>query len=291
MTRRRDLERHRHSLGEIRDIMNSMKTLAYMETRKLARFLDAQINVVESIEEVATDFLGFHADTLPKVNEPTPVYLLIGTERGFCGDFNQALVHHLESTTHTQPAGKPILIAIGRKLRALLDSDTRVDTFVDGASTVEEVTVVLNRMVYEISFLQEQYGMLAVYVLYHGGNNGVVTQKLLPPFQYQLHQPLHYSHPPLLHLPPSTFLVELTEQYLFAALYAILYSSLMAENHNRVTHLEGAVRDLDDHSEELARQCSAMRQEEIIEEIEVILLSTANLSEEQGKRKHKNGIR
>ena len=30
MTRRRELEQHRHTLGEIRGIMNSMKTLAYI---------------------------------------------------------------------------------------------------------------------------------------------------------------------------------------------------------------------------------------------------------------------
>jgi F-type H+-transporting ATPase subunit gamma len=65
MTRRQDLERHRQSLGEVRDIMNSMKTLAYMETRKLARFVDAQRAVVDSIEEVAADFLSFQTNTLP----------------------------------------------------------------------------------------------------------------------------------------------------------------------------------------------------------------------------------
>jgi len=40
--------------------------------------------------------------------------------------------------------------------------------------------------------------------------------------------------------------------------------------------LEGAVKHLDDKSEELSRQCNALRQEEIIEEIEVILLSSSD---------------
>jgi len=289
MTRRRDLEHHRHSLGEIRDIMNSMKTLAYMETRKLARFLDAQHAVVESIESVAADFLSFHADTLPEVGETTPVYLLIGTERGFCGDFNQALVHHLESALDAQPAGKPILIAVGRKLHSLLENDTRVAALIEGASVVEEVTVVLNQMVYELSSLQERHGMLTVYGLYHGGDDGIVMQKLLPPFQQCLHQPQRFPHPPVLNLPPAEFLIELTEQHLFAALHSMLYTSLMTENHNRVTHLEGAVNHLDDESDELVRQCSALRQEEIIEEIEVILLSASSLDESWHEHKPSSG--
>jgi F-type H+-transporting ATPase subunit gamma len=63
-------------------------------------------------------------------------------------------------------------------------------------------------------------------------------------------------------------------------LHALLYASMMMENHDRVRHLDGAVRHIDDQSEDLARQCNALRQEEIIEEIEVILLSAASVTEE-----------
>jgi len=59
--------------------------------------------------------------------------------------------------------------------------------------------------------------------------------------------------------------------------YEIFYTSLLAENHQRVQHLEGAVKHLDDESAKLRRQINARRQEEIIEEIEVILLSAASL--------------
>lgn len=278
MTRRQDLQRHRHSLGEIREIMNSMKTLAYMETRKLIRFLDAQHTVVTGIDEVAADFLSFHADTLPEAEATTRIYLLIGTERGFCGDFNQSLLRHLESGFATQPVVDPILIAVGHKLHTLLENDARVAARIDGASVAEEVTSVLNRMVDALSSLQQQYSMLTVFGIYHGTEDGIVMQKLLPPFQHYLHQPPRFPHPAVLNLSPVKFLIELTEQYLFAALHEMLYSSLMAENRNRVTHLEAAVKHLDDESDELARQCNALRQEEIIEEIEVILLSASSLS-------------
>ena len=285
MTRRQDLQHHRHSMGEIREIMNSMKTLAYMETRKLARFLDAQHAVVRSIEDAAADFLSFYPEALPEVDETTRVYLLIGTERGFCGDFNQSLVRHLESTLETDPVGKPLLIAVGHKLHSLMENDTRVAALIDGTSVVEEITVVLNRMVHALSSLQQQHGLLTVYGLYHGGNDGIVMQKLLPSFQHYPHQSPRFPHPPLLNLPPAEFLLELTEQYLFAALHEVLYTSLMAENHNRVAHLDGAVKHLDDESSELARQCNALRQEEIIEEIEVILLSASSVDEDWQRHK------
>ena len=80
---------------------------------------------------------------------------------------------------------------------------------------------------------------------------------------------------PLLNLQPAAFLAQLIEQYLFAALQAILYEALLSENQHRVRHLEGAVRHLEQRAEELQRRLRLLRQEEIIEEIEVILLNAA----------------
>jgi len=273
MTKRQDLEHHRHSLGEIREIMNSMKTLAFLETRKLTHFLSSQQTVVRSIEDTAADFLSFHPEILPEIDETNQIYLLIGTERGFCGDFNQSLLRHLDST---HPFGEPLLIVVGHKLHTLIENKTDRVTLIDGASVVEEVTSVLDKIVQSLSSLQEQYAIPTLYGLYHGNNGGIVAQKLLPSFQQYLLQPPHFPHPPELNLSAANFLLELTEQYLFAALHEILYTSLMAENRNRVAHLEGAVKHLDDKSEELSRQCNALRQEEIIEEIEVILLSSSD---------------
>lgn len=285
MTRLRELEQHRHSLADIREIMNSMKTLSYMETRKLSRFLDAQHAVVQSIEDVAADLLSFYPEILPEVKETTAVYLLIGTERGFCGDFNHALLKNLESTLQAHSVDNPILVAIGRKLYNLLETDARMVASADGANVVEEVPDLLSQAVSELMMLQDKHGDLAVYCLYHNAEEVIVLKRLLPPFQGFLNRPPNFSHPPLLNLSPPEFLAELTEHYLFAALHEMLYTSLMAENYKRVRHLEGAVKKLDDESYALLQQCNALRQEEIIEEIEILLLNTGNLDESKHKRK------
>jgi hypothetical protein len=155
----------------------------------------------------------------------------------------------------------------------------RVAALVDGAAVVEEITAVLNRLADEIITLQQRHEALEVFCIYHGSEDKVVMQRLLPPFAGLAHQPQSFPHPPLLNLTPATLLAALTDQYLFAALHAMLYTSLMMENHHRITHLDGAVKHLDEQSKDLARQCNALRQEEIIEEIEVILLSAASLGE------------
>lgn len=288
MTRRRDIEQHRHSLDEIRNIMNSMKNLSFMETHKISGFLDVQHSVVKHIEAVAEDFLSFYPDTLTETTGTSivDVYLLIGTERGFCGDFNHALLRHFETVPITQTTDKLQLICVGHKLATLLENDEREIIFIDGASVAEEVGYILNQIVKQLASIQQDSGSLNLYVLYHDDEHQIINQQLLPPFQNQLKHGLKRGHQsqqpfaPELNLEPRKFLLELSYQYLFVVLYEILYSSLMAESRQRVAHLEGAVQHMDEQSEELYRQSNILRQEEIIEEIEVILLSAASFDEQ-----------
>jgi F-type H+-transporting ATPase subunit gamma len=277
MTRRRELDHHRHSLDEIREIMNSMKTLAYRETRKLGRFLAAQQAVVEKIEDIAADFLAYYPDMLPAAAETTTVFLMIGSERGFCGDFNHAILRHLEDALESNRPQTPVLLPVGRKLHVLLEHDARVSTFISGVSVAEEVYAALDQIVEELTRLRLKYGPVSLYGLHHRDDGKIVTQVLLPPLQHLLGQPPRFPFAPGLNLPPRDFLMKLADHYLFAALYEILYTSLMSENRLRVSHLEGAIQHLDEESATLVRRSNTLRQEEITEEIEVILLGATSL--------------
>ena len=286
MSRRRELQRHRHTLDETREIMNSMKTLAYMETRKLARFLDAQRAVVAHIETVAGDFLGFYPETLPHSDKFMQVYLLLGSERGFCGEFNEILLTETESHVQDSGINTPRLIVTGGKLCDRLAKDPRVIAFIDGANVAEEVEKTLIQIIDNLTGLQTRDESMALRVFYHEPEGeGVAVTQILPPFEQPGKRAPIFSHPPLLNLQPKAFLAELIDHYLFAALHQILYVSLMAENQHRVQHLEGAVQRLEEKSTDLLHRCNLLRQEEIIEEIEVILLSTDSLDNSLHKRK------
>jgi len=259
--------------------MNSMKTLAYMETRKLTRFLDAQHSVVKSLESMAADLLSFHSGLIPRSDDSQQISLLIGTERGFCGAFNENIMAALNLQQASGDSGS-LLIVVGHKLCNLLEEDPRVFAYLDGVSVAEEVEQILINIITKISALQKKHGHIELSVYYHDvDSKQVVVKGLLPPFQeFSSISPL-FSSPPLLNLSPQNFLTNLVDQYLFATLHEIIFTSLMAENQQRVQHLEGAVQHLEEKSEQLLRQSNALRQEEIIEDIEVILLGTANLDD------------
>jgi F-type H+-transporting ATPase subunit gamma len=200
----------------------------------------------------------------------------VGSERGFCGDFNRAVTTRLEDAIRVHDHADPAIIAVGHKLHPLLETNESVVAFLDGASVVEEVTTVLERLTDELNALRVSTTAIVLYGIYHDGSDVMLTP-LLPPFAEEAGSERKHAFAPLLNVAPEIFLRDLVDHYLFAALNNMLYASLMAENQRRVSHLEGAVRHLDQESEELTRKCRALRQEEIVEEIEVILLSATGV--------------
>lgn len=275
MSRRREVEEKLHSLQEIKGIMTSMKNLSLVETHKLRRLLSSQLPAVRGIEEVAEDFLQFQ----PAFRVSSPpllhLYLLIGAERGFCGDFNERVLETMERTLAADSDARVHCLAVGRKLGMALEGDPRVLAFLDGPSVVGEVPEILSRVLESIGSLQAEHGPAALSIIHHSAEQEeILTVRLLPPFQEAPKKKRRPASPPRLYLPPALFFAGLVEHYLFAALNEIFYTSLMAEHLHRVQHLGAATHRLEEQAKELSLKRNTLRQEEITEEIEVILLST-----------------
>jgi F-type H+-transporting ATPase subunit gamma len=275
MSRRRKIEQHRRSLDEIRDIMSSMKTLAYVANRKLTRLMQTQARIVAGIEEAAADFLHFYPLLAPSAPAGADVVVLLGSERGFCGDLNHALLRRLQAETAAATA-PPLLLAVGHKLHIALEDDARVAARIDGASTPDEVPDVLARIVDALGRLQASRGSFSLSALYHASEQQIELTALLPPFSgIRQPPPPPSGNPPLLNLAAQDLFAQLTDRYLFAVLHRLLFAALWSENYRRMTHLDGAVKRLEDVSAELKHRSNVVRQEEIIEEIEVILLNAS----------------
>ncbi len=277
MSSLRIVQNHVESLRDIRAIMNSMKSLAYMETAKLEHTVKAQRAVTGQIETAAADLLRFHPEVLPDAIVARAVTIVLGTERGFCGNLNQLLVEHLRTTGDGPQTPVPTVIGIGRKLHAALEGEIpgSVSTvLLDGAGVAEEVPDVLGRIVEAIEKLQRQQGPVAVSALYHDSLGELTERDLLPPFRDLAAREAATTHPPLLNMAPADLLVGLGDQYLFSLLFEILYGSLLNENQRRVSHLSEAVRHLDEQTTSLTHRANALRQEQITQEIEVLLLSS-----------------
>lgn len=269
MSQSRELQAHIKQLEEIRSILNAMKNLAFMAVHKLTQLQARQTQLVKHIEDSANAFLSAYSVLTDTEYNEQIVYIVVGSERGFCGDFNDRL---LDSLINQPCAG---VIAIGSRLIGRMDSyPYKVITSLAGANAEEEISSLVEQLLEQIAKLARKQTLIAVY--HQLDNNQIQQRQILPAF------PLTSSdktpiEPPILNLPPMLFFSELLEQYVLAVLHEILYLSLLAENRLRLQHLEGAVQHLDEQTSKLHHKSQNYRQEEITEEIEVILLNTENL--------------
>lgn len=270
MSQSRALQQHIEHLTEIRSILHALKNMAFMDMHKLSRLRQAQAQVVKHIESVAADFLRFYSN-LPELESGTPlIIIVIGSERGFCGNFNESLIEQL------QLASPDIVMAVGSRLCNRLQNTKIPFSALSGANSSDEISQILGEVTDAITELQRQHTLFNLSVLFHQDEHSNITMRaILPPFK-DINRQSEYRHEPLINLQPEQFLLELVDHYVFSSLQGILYTSLAAENNQRLQHLDNAVRHLDEATEKLHKKSQIYRQEEITEEIEVILLNADN---------------
>ena len=281
MSTRAQIQRHLGVLDDIGGIMGAMKNISLMETHKIARFLAHQHRVLASIEAAAEDFIAHHPDYgyRPQPGE-SGIVVAIGSQRGFCGDFNVSLAgavrrHRLESA-----AKPPGVLIVGRRLASNLARESGIVAALDGPSVSEEVQPLLHRLMNELGEWQAQAGRDApagVTVFAHREGEATLAARSILPAPRAAASAQGLPYPPVLNLDPGTFFRQLAGHYLWAQMHDVSYGSLMAENRRRLQHLEAATQRIQDKTARLQQKYNLLRQEEITEEIEVILLSNEAL--------------
>jgi F-type H+-transporting ATPase subunit gamma len=252
-----------------------------VEAIRLRRYVPAQQRVVHTVEAATQDFLTHYPQSLHAGAATGEIFLVVGSERGFCGSYNQELAAALEREQASRGTADAAVVVIGRRLASRLSERMELAAVVEAPSVADEVQPVITRLIASLQSLPAASAKLlplAMTVLYHevAGHSSEVQVK--QPFRAFAGEGHEFADPPRLYLDPLAFFRELTDHYLFAVLHELFYSALLAENERRLQHLEGALRRVDRTREELTLRGNALRQEEITEEIEIILLS-AEMSE------------
>jgi len=286
MGKRRELKERVESLGDIRDILAAMKNLSLVEVAKLNRFIATQRQVVHNSEEAAADFLSFFPFSLGTEGKTDSqrICLLLGSERGFCGDFNEVVVKQFRTLGEISQHPELTIVLIGGRLAAKLPDDPRVQLVLAAPSAPEEVPGTIDNVLSwlaEVSEARETLSSDSLIVVYNEElETGVQTTAVRPLERLSRAGPRQFPYPPVLNLQPSKLFVQLADHYLFSVLHYFFYSSLMAEHRQRVRHMEVAIRHLEEGLSRLAHRLNSLRQEEITQEIEVIMLSVEALQTE-----------
>lgn len=271
MSRRRELLRRIAGLTEIREILGAMKGLALVELRHIGEHADAQRHAVHEIEAAIAEFLAFYRDALPRTAPPHQgIRCVIGSERGFCGDFNVRIATYAQ---HAAAALPEHVILVGDKLADAWPGPVAATLRITGPSIADEVPATLTALLETIARLAAQMPAAApALTVVHDSVRGIRTRQLLPLPEPRL-RGARPAFAPQLQLAPAPCFEALVGQYLDALLHALFSMSMLAENRRRLQHMDQALHRLDERLELLQRRQNQQRQEDIIEEIEVILLT------------------
>ena len=263
-----DLQARMRSLRDIKSILNAMKNLSLVEITKISKFYATQQELFQTVESALADFQRFYGVTSRRtVTAPSSMYVLIGSERGFCGGFNEAVQKAIER--EAADAGLK-LILVGRKLALKFLDDKRVVTSMEGPSATEEIPVVISQLARVLAGFPDSVWRI-IHNRYSSEDSSV---EITCPFEFSKERVVPaYQFPPRLNLPAAELRPQLFEQYLFALFYGIFYLSFTAENHERLRHMDGALNKLRDEEHRLRQASNSLRQEAITEELEVIMLS------------------
>lgn len=268
-------------LGDIESIMTAMKNLSSIELIKLAKFLSAGETAMGTMEAASAELLGW----FPKLrtiirSAPVEIAVLAGSEKGFCGNFNESLLQKLAELRRGPWKHRPKLIAVGRKLGGKLDGDPDLLEILEGPSVAEEVPVIVHEVSNAVRNAISSNGRAFSWaVLYNRmPDHGFHTVVEYPLQKLSAPEWKRGPYPPVTNLPGRPLFSKLIDEYLFGALHQIFYRSLRAENQRRLQHMDGAIDLLEKNRGKMVRLMNRMRQETITEEIEVMLLSAEAVS-------------
>ena len=265
MSKRRAVLARLQLFSDLRLVLDAMKNFALLEIGRLTRTQRFRHRLLEVFIDVARQSAEYYPQRAPAATED--LFVILGSERGFCGDFNQRLVTIYNRVRNASATAS--FIVVGTALATKIDTDERVATL-PGPITGDEIDAVLVTLLHEVDRWQRA-NPSADSISVIAGNVESVSIDAILPFEPPSGSPLR---PPSLNLPPAVFVRRFIDQYIDVKLHDAFATSLLAENRARLQHMTAALARVDEHLGDLEHRSRRLRQEEITEEVETLLLAT-----------------
>lgn len=263
MSQLREIEARLALFDELSGILLAMRSFAVAELHRVTKRETAQQQVVQSLE-ISLDDL---ADSLPKPADGIldksrhDIWLVFGSMRGFCGSFNEDVIRLWRIESHqTAP-----VILVGERLHGWVTDEIRAVQKLSGANGGLDAPTTIERILVAVESIRshDQFGLMACF-----RDEQSASCRRLWPLSSRISGKKNSQ--PFTYAPLATVAAGVAQHFLFHSLLALLLRSIRVENHMRLMQMETALQHLQKGGEELQRQRNRLRQEEIVEEIELM---------------------
>lgn len=267
-----DLQARIHGLGELREVVGAMRSLAAVRVAQAQETLLAIREYAAVVERALCD----SASRSPPEREPDAETLpsatgivAFGSEHGFVGGYNERV---LDSAVALLGGSGDRLFVVGSRA-ALIATERRCAVSHSGpmASQVGGVDNVALRTAGAIArgVSQGLTRVVLVYTRFTGGTASALTVETLLPFDFTPYESTRGDHrpAPLSNLTPQALFARLVEELTFAQLARATTESFASENAARLAAMESAHENIENKLADLSRLEREGRQEEITTEL------------------------
>lgn len=252
-------------------IISTMKNISIVNTTHFKRKVQAVRNYARTIESGFQILLkNLEGELIERLTSQKPprrtAVVMIGSEKGLCGEFNGSLLHFFENSSLND--GETYLITIGQKLFSKLGAEEMFE-FPHSSEAVSELLRDLFAR-----FEEKKWGRLLFF--HHQLQKGLQykpVETTIFPLNIDWLKSLKEKpwpsrcYPLAMMADKSALFYELTREWIFIAMYQALVESLASENVARLSAMEGAEKNLENRLSDLKADYQRERQEQITEEL------------------------
>ena len=276
------LQRKIASAGDLQSVVRTMKAMAASSVgqyENAVRSLEdysrtVKLGLVACLHNIQANgaFTPTQADTQ---DDSAVGVIVIGSDQGLVGQFNEALVTFVSTALEEIP-GRKVVWAIGERIQSRLAETPfpATENFVL-PNSIGAITPLVGQILIEVEKHREQGDIAQVYLFHNRPKSGAiyapVSQRLLPldeDWQKALLATPWPTKtvPEVMNGPHQTFLAVVRE-YLFVSLFRTCAESLASENASRLAAMQRAEKNIDELLEDLNRTFHRLRQSSIDEEL------------------------
>jgi len=263
---------------DLLSVVKTMKNLAAVNIRRYER-------AVESLEQyITTVDMGwqvfFRSDTviLRKAAGKKAVCMVIGSDQGMCGQFNEILISHAvkEAKKLKEKDLDLTFWSLGEKIsRSLADKKYSIGNHFSVAESLSGINAQVQVVIQQIESWQGSRRLEHFYICHNiltkKGGYKQIFYRLLPLDKDWADQYTAKKWPsrclPQMDLPQQEMFTHLFRQYLFISLYRGLVQSLAGENLARLMAMQAAEKNIKEVKENLLVLFRAQRQTSITNEL------------------------
>jgi len=283
------LQQRIQSLGDLQQIVRTMKALSAVSIRQYERAAETLADAEQCIQ------LGFQValrdglQALPdrgSGGSGAAGIIVFGTDHGLCGRFNEVIAEQAlgqvseqaservsEQAPGEQAPEAMHWLAVGERLLPLLDQQSQLESM-QVPSSAAGITAVVQQVLLRVDDWRAQgVGRVELFHNRPSGRSGYAPtrQRLFPfdreRFQRFAERPWPSRQLPQAMMPRPALLRHLLRQHYFFMLFRALAESLAAEHGGRLAAMQAAEKNIDERLEEVTGRFRRVRQEQITSEL------------------------